>query len=206
VEVPPREIPTTSRPAPLGRLATTAVTMGEAMWGNSTRSRIFPAIGSAEREALSLTQAVVQMLLTPTALPTGISDSHLVSQAPTGVRYGTMQVANMTELSQVGRMSRFWLTYRQSGRLAGIAIIDANSLPSARKRAATKTGRRIRFASCTELLMEFAKLVPPTAIGRMLTPNDAAKLIRRFERGILRWQASSSMHRTAKPRATGLRA
>jgi signal recognition particle GTPase len=101
-------------------------------------------------------------------------------------------------------MSYFWLTCRQNGRFAGIVIVDANSLLSARKRAATKTGRRIRFASCTELLAEFAKLVPPAAMGRMLSPNDAAKLITRFERGILKWQALSSVRRITRPRAAGV--
>jgi signal recognition particle GTPase len=103
-------------------------------------------------------------------------------------------------------MSHFWLTCRQSGRFAGIVLVEANSLLSARKRAATKTGRRIQFASCTELLEEFAKLVPPTEMGRMLSPNDAAKLVRRFERGILKWQASSPVRRVAKPRAAAPRA
>jgi hypothetical protein len=81
-------------------------------------------------------------------------------------------------------MSRFWLTYKQGRRFAGVVIVDAASLPSARKRASTKTGQKIQFASCTELFVELAKLVPPAAIGRMLSPNEAAKLISRLERGI----------------------
>jgi len=100
-------------------------------------------------------------------------------------------------------VSRFWLTYKQGRRLAGVVIIDAASLLSARKRASNKTGRKVQFASCTELFVELAKLVPPTAVGRMLSPNEAAKLVSRLERGSQKWQAAASSRRMTKPRAAG---
>jgi len=81
-------------------------------------------------------------------------------------------------------MSRYWLAYKQEGRFAGVVIVDAHSLPGARKRASSKAGQKMRFASYTELLVELAELVPTRAIGRMLSPTEAAKLIRRFERWI----------------------
>jgi hypothetical protein len=81
-------------------------------------------------------------------------------------------------------MSRYWLTYERGGRFAGVVIVDAHSPLGARKRASSKTGQKMRFASYTKLLVELAELVPTRAIGRMLSPTEAAKLIRRFERWI----------------------
>jgi hypothetical protein len=95
-------------------------------------------------------------------------------------------------------VSRFWFTYRQDGRFAGVVVIDASSPRSARKRAAAKAGRKARFASSTELLVDLAKLVPDTAISRMLTRDEAASLIGRIERGILKRPAAASVRRAVK--------
>jgi hypothetical protein len=78
-------------------------------------------------------------------------------------------------------MSRFWLTYKQDGRLLGVAP----SALGARKCAAhTKGLAPARFASATELLVELAALIPASAIGRMLGPNQVARLITKLGRRI----------------------
>jgi hypothetical protein len=81
-------------------------------------------------------------------------------------------------------MSRYWLVYKQGSRFAGVVIVDADSLRRARKRASSKTRQKLRFASYAKLLVELAELVPTRAVGRMLSPTEAGKLIRRFERRI----------------------
>jgi hypothetical protein len=82
-------------------------------------------------------------------------------------------------------MPRFWLTYRQEGRLLGVVIVDAPSALRGRKKfAATKGIATARFTSATELRGEFAALIPASAIGRTLGPVEASRLIAKFRRGI----------------------
>jgi hypothetical protein len=57
---------------------------------------------------------------------------------------------------------------------------------------------KARFAHGIELLVELAVLVPASAIGRMLSPDEAARLIRRIERQISRRGAAASMRRSVK--------
>lgn len=76
-------------------------------------------------------------------------------------------------------MSRFWLTYKQSGRPLGVLILDSSSLMEARMRATVdRIDRGAAFARGYRIDKEAAVLVPPTAIGHMLDPVEAGELIR----------------------------
>jgi hypothetical protein len=79
-------------------------------------------------------------------------------------------------------MPHFWLTYRDGVRLIGVVIIEAPSLIQARlKAAAGGVEGGAPFAKGHLLGAEMVPLVPPTQIGRMLSGNEAAKLLARFE-------------------------
>jgi hypothetical protein len=83
-------------------------------------------------------------------------------------------------------MSRFWLTYcDRSGRLLGVLILDSWSLQQARFRAAIEgLDRGARFCKGHELEGDSATLVPPGVVGRMLSLEEAGKIVRRLERWI----------------------
>jgi hypothetical protein len=83
-------------------------------------------------------------------------------------------------------MTRFWLSYCDpSGELLGVVILDSYSLLLARFRAAvTEVDRGARFSEGRKLDTTAAAMVPCPAIGRMLKPHEARKLIRKMERGI----------------------
>jgi hypothetical protein len=72
-------------------------------------------------------------------------------------------------------VSRFWLTYcGPSGRRLGLLI---------------------------ELDKSSAELVPANSIGRLLSQDEAAKLIRRIERGIPKRPAAPSVRRQVRRHA-----
>jgi hypothetical protein len=76
-------------------------------------------------------------------------------------------------------VSRFWLTYKQSGRPLGVLILDSSSLMEARMRATVdRIDRGAAFARGYRIDKEAAVLVPPMAIGHMLDPVEAGELIR----------------------------
>jgi hypothetical protein len=79
-------------------------------------------------------------------------------------------------------MALFWLCYRNSGQVS-VAIIDAPSLIHARMRAALD-GRDAgaTFAEGHELDADHAARVPRSRIGTMLSRDEAAALLDRFER------------------------
>jgi hypothetical protein len=92
------------------------------------------------------------------------------------------------------------LTYcRPDGRLLGVVIMDSSSIIQARMRAGVKgIDQGARFSEGHELDEESAAVVPATAIGRMLDQDEAAKLIRRIERGIPKRPAAASVRRAVK--------
>jgi hypothetical protein len=96
------------------------------------------------------------------------------------------------------------LTYcRPSGRLLGVVIQDSSCIVQARLRAAVAgVDQGVEFCEGHELDQATAAPVPATAIGRMLGPDEAGKLIRRLERGIpKRPPAPSVKRRAARKRA-----
>jgi hypothetical protein len=80
-------------------------------------------------------------------------------------------------------MPRFWWpTYRKAGRLVGVIIMDAPALIQARMKAAVRgVDIGAPFGEGHVLSAELAALVPPAQIGPMLSGNEAAKLLARFE-------------------------
>ena len=95
-------------------------------------------------------------------------------------------------------VSRFWLTYQKSGRLFGVVILDSSSLIDARRLAASdRIDLGEQFANGSELAADLAALMPATAIGRMLTPEETYELIERFDRSIPKRPPAPSIKRRA---------
>jgi hypothetical protein len=82
-------------------------------------------------------------------------------------------------------VSRFWLTYCDPDeRLIGVVILDSSSLLQASFRATVDgTAQEARLYDGHELDHNSAALVPPDAIGRMLSLEEAGKIIRQIEGG-----------------------
>jgi hypothetical protein len=96
-------------------------------------------------------------------------------------------------------MPLFWLAYRQGG-LACVLILEASSLISARLKASLQTpGIDEHFVSGFELERE--QDVPPEAIGRLLSQEEAHQVVKRLERAIPKKRAAASVRRTARRRS-----
>jgi hypothetical protein len=70
-------------------------------------------------------------------------------------------------------MPHFWITYRDSGRLVGVVIMEAPSLIRAGLRAIRSVGAGATFADGHELSADQVALVPAGKIGRMLPADEA---------------------------------
>jgi hypothetical protein len=80
-------------------------------------------------------------------------------------------------------MGLYWLTYKRAGRLAGVAIVSADTLMEARTRAAIAgLGIGALFEQGHMLDSVGAARVPPDCIGRLLSRKEAAHLLERIER------------------------
>jgi hypothetical protein len=78
----------------------------------------------------------------------------------------------------------FWLTYKRKSRLTGVVIMEASSLISARLKAAVQgIDGGAEFVEGHELDRASAKQIPKTSIGRLLSADEAHKLIDRMEGG-----------------------
>jgi hypothetical protein len=78
-------------------------------------------------------------------------------------------------------MPHFWMTYRDSGRLAGVVIMEAPSLVRAGLKAIRGVGAGATFAEGHELSADQAALVPTGKIGRMLSADEAERLLSKLE-------------------------
>jgi len=79
-------------------------------------------------------------------------------------------------------MALWWLSYRRSGEVAGVAIIEAESLMHARMRAAIDgLDQDLAFAEGHRLDSKLAALVTSKKIGRFLPLRQALRMIERFE-------------------------
>jgi hypothetical protein len=90
--------------------------------------------------------------------------------------------------------SRFWLTCCDpSRRLQGVVTVGSEHVIGARMRAGLSgADQSAQFCEEHELDPESVALIPATAVGRMLDRDEAAKLIRRIERGIPRRPAGAT--------------
>jgi hypothetical protein len=78
-------------------------------------------------------------------------------------------------------MPHFWMTYRDSGRLVGVVIMDAPSLIQAGLKAIRGVGAGTTFADGHELTADQVALVSARKIGRMLPADEAERLLAKLE-------------------------
>lgn len=85
-----------------------------------------------------------------------------------------------------GSVSLHWLSYRVGDHPLGVIILDASDLLHARFRANLEgLDHDAEFAEGHELDDEYAAVVPKNMIGRMLSPDEARKLIDWIEGGLM---------------------
>jgi len=100
-------------------------------------------------------------------------------------------------------VSRFWLTYCDgSGRLLGVLIIDSAGLAQARLRAAVEVrDQGAAFCEGHELDGDTAAVIPTDSIGRMLSREEAAKLVRKIGRTIPKRPGAAAVRRRTVKRS-----
>ncbi len=93
-------------------------------------------------------------------------------------------------------MPRFLLTYRDRTGLLGVLILESSSLAQARLIARLE-GANHGAQSCEahELDGDSAALVPVDLIGRLLSLEEASKVMRRLERAVPKRAAAASVKR-----------
>ena len=94
-------------------------------------------------------------------------------------------------------VSRFWLTYRDlAGRLTGVIILDSPSLLLAGLQVMSEgLDQGEIFREGHELDGDAAALIAPDLMGRMLSRDETASLIRRMEQVIPKRPAAASVRR-----------
>jgi hypothetical protein len=76
----------------------------------------------------------------------------------------------------------WWLCFERDGRLLGVAIVEAYSLPAARMRAALQGVDRVgNFSEGHQLDARCCARLTPDDVGRMLSPQEVNALLERFE-------------------------
>jgi hypothetical protein len=78
-------------------------------------------------------------------------------------------------------MGLYMLTYRSRGRFAGMAVISAHSMTSAKMRTASGFADAELEQVCA-LDPEVAALVPSDLVDRMLSRNEGAELLYQIAR------------------------
>ena len=101
-------------------------------------------------------------------------------------------------LHRIRDVSRFWLTYRDlAGRLTGVVILDSPSLLVAGLQVMSEgLDRGMTFREGHELDGDAAPLIAPDLMGRMLSREETAQLIRRLEQVIPKKPAAASVRRS----------
>ena len=99
-------------------------------------------------------------------------------------------------------MSRFWLTYFDpSDRPAGVLILDSWSVTQARFYAAVKgLDQGAQFREGQKFDEASAAPIPDSEIGRILSLDEATKLIRKLEREIPKRAAAASCRSSPLPK------
>jgi hypothetical protein len=104
-------------------------------------------------------------------------------------------------------VSRYWLTYHDlAGRLTGVVIRDAPSLALARLQVTSEgLDQGAIFCDGHELDNDSAALIAPDVIGRMLSREETAQLIRPIEHVIQKRPPAASITRRddVRNRSTG---
>jgi hypothetical protein len=95
-------------------------------------------------------------------------------------------------------MPYFWMIYRDSGRLVGAVIMEAPSLIQAGLNARRVVGAGATFAEGHELRADQAALVPAGKIGRMLSTDEAERLLAKLEGQTRRRAASPAQKMTPR--------
>jgi hypothetical protein len=80
-------------------------------------------------------------------------------------------------------MSLWWLTYSKAGKVMGVVLVEAGDILQARFRANVEgIDQDADFTAGHGLDTVKAAQVPAGYVGRMLSIDEAKKLIRRFEK------------------------
>jgi hypothetical protein len=110
-----------------------------------------------------------------------------------------LELATSPNRSKIPSVSLFWLTYcDRFGRLVCVVIQYSYTLLLARFRASVAgIDQGAAFREGHELDPDMSKLVPATAIGRTLNPDEATKLLRKIERQIPKCPPVPSVKRRA---------